>query len=233
MTNTPSDRPERQDQPPDVRVTVRPIATPLTLGFLGLAAATLAASGLQLQWIPVARDWTTVGLVLLVFPVPLQALGSVMGFLARDAVAATGLGLLAGSWLALGAATFTGQPTQLSPGLGLLLIGAAVSLLVPAVTGWKSKAVAASVMGVAAVRFGLTGAYEMTGSTDWRLAAGAAGLLLFAVAVYAALAFELESVNRATVLPTGRRGRGAIALGGSFSEEVAGVHHEPGVRQQL
>lgn len=233
MRETLADRPEVQDRTPETHVFLRPLATPLSLGFLGLAAASLTASGLQLKWVPAGSDWTTVGLVLMVFPVPLQAIAAVMGFLSRDAVAATGFGVLSASWLSLGAATFTGHPGQLSAGLGLLLIGASVCLLVPAIAGWSSKAVATAVMMVAAVRFGLTGAYEIAGTTAWSDAAGICGLVLFAVAVYAALAFELESSLRRTVLPTGRRGRGAIALGGTFDEEVAGVHHEAGVRQQL
>lgn len=225
--------PERQDPTPDVRVVLRPLATPLSLGFLGLAAATLTLSGLQLEWFAPTRNWTTVGLLVIVLPVPLQFLGAIMGFLTRDAIAATGLGLLSGAWLAVGAATFTGGPGQLSPALGLALIGVATGLLVPAAAGWRSKAVASVVMGIAALRFGLTGAEELSGSAGWRLAAGGCGLLLFAVAVYAALAFELESVRRRTVLPTGRRGRGAIAIGGTFEQEIAGIHHEPGVRQEL
>jgi len=233
MESTPSDRPPRQDDTPNVQVVLRPLATPLSLGFLGLAAAALADSGLLLHWFDPVHNWTMVGLALLVFPVPLQTIGAVIGFLDRDAVAATGLGLLAASWLALGASMFIGSPGQLSPGMGLLLIGAAVALMVPTISAWTSKAVASAVMGLAGLRFGLTGAYEMTGAVDWRLADAAAGLLLFGLAVYAALAFELESTNRATVLPTGRRGRGSVAIGGSFREEVAGLHHEPGVRQQL
>jgi len=199
-----------QGRPPDrsfsVQVVPRPLPSPLPLGFIGLAGATLTASGLQLHWIPSSgADWMTVGLILMVFPVPLQAIGAVMGFVARDAVAATGMGVLAATWLALGAAMFTGVPGQLSPGLGLLLIGAAGGLLVPAAVGSLTKGVAATVMGLASLRFDLTGAYEIAGTEGWRLAAGVCGLVLFAVALYAALAFEVESSYGRTVLPTGRR----------------------------
>ena len=48
---------------PQVRVTLRPIATPLSLGFLALAAASFVMSGLELAWVNPATSWTTVGLV--------------------------------------------------------------------------------------------------------------------------------------------------------------------------
>jgi hypothetical protein len=34
-------------------------------------------------------------------------------------------------------------------------------------------------------------------------------------------------------LPTGRVGSGKAALAGDFADEVAGIEHEPGVRQEL
>jgi succinate-acetate transporter protein len=236
MTATDLDRSNRtatSPPPVDARVVLRPLATPLSLGFLALAVASLTLSGLQLGWVDPATQWTTVGLVVLVFAVPMQAVSTVFGFLARDAIAATGLGVLTGVWLAIGVATWTGTPGQTSPALGLLLLGAGFVLLVPAVVGSLTKWVAAGVLLLASARFLVTGAYEMTGSTDWRLAAGAAGLLLSAAAVYAALAFEVEAAKRRTILPTGRRGRGREALAGTFREEIEGLQHEPGVRQQL
>ena len=53
------------------------------------------------------------------------------------------------------------------------------------------------------------------------------------VALYAGLAFELEDSRRFTVLPTFRRGAGREALTENLSDELAGVHHEAGVRQKL
>lgn len=215
------------------QVMLRPIATPLTLGFLALGVASLTASGLQLGWIRPVADWSMVGLILLCFVVPLQIISAIFGFLARDAVASTGMGLLAGTWLAFGAATLASQPGQTSPALGLLLLGSATALLVPAIAGLTDKGIAATVIGLASLRFFLTGAYEMTSGSTWELAAGAGGLLLSLAALYAAFAYELESVRKHAVLPTGRRGLARLALQGSFADEVAGIHHEPGVRQQL
>lgn len=215
------------------RIVVRPIATPLSLGFLALAVTSFVVAGYELAWIDRVANADTVGLAVLAFAVPLQAASSGFGFLTRDLVAATGMGVLAGLWLGLGLTYFTGTPGATSPALGLLLIGAATALLVPVTAAANDKRLAALVMGTAALRFYLAGAYEMSASTGWRLAAGACGLLLAALAVYAALAFELESTHHKTVLPTGRRGRGLQALTASFGSQFDDIEHESGVRQEL
>lgn len=218
---------------PNARVVLRPVATPLTLGFLTLAAASFVVSGLELSWVNPATNWAAVGLVILTFVVPLQLISAVFGFLARDPVASAGMGILAGTWLAVGAVTYTGAPTMTSGAVGLLLLASASALLVPAAAGLSSKIAASAVLITAALRFYLTGVYELTDGAAWRLAAGVAGLVLTAVAGYTALAFELEGAHLRTVLPVGRRGRGRDALAGDFASQVRDVHHEAGVRQQL
>jgi anti-sigma regulatory factor (Ser/Thr protein kinase) len=92
---------------------------------------------------------------------------------------------------------------------------------------------ASLVMLLTAVRFYLTGAYELSSGAGWKDAAGIIGLVLAAVAPYAGLAFELEDSRRATLLPTLRRGRARRALAEGLADEVTGVHHEAGVRRQL
>jgi hypothetical protein len=67
----------------------------------------------------------------------------------------------------------------------------------------------------------------------WEQAAGVLGLLLFAGALYAAWAAELEDALGRTVLPLGRRGRGKIVVHGSLLEQVKDVSTRPGVREQL
>lgn len=211
---------------------LRPIATPLSLGFLGLCGATFAVAGLELSWVSPSEQ-PMVGLVALLFAAPLQFLSAVFGFLARDPVAATGMGVLSGTWAAIGIVLYVGVPGVPSGGLGLLLVASAVGLLVPALVGALTKGAAATVMGVAAVRFALTAAYELGGATGWKTAAGVAGLVLAAVAVYAALAYELEAAKHRTILPTLRSGKAATALTDSLYEQEVEVEHEPGVRRTL
>jgi uncharacterized protein len=96
MTETPGERAERAELSARTRVTLRPIAGPLALGFFGLAAATFVMSGLQLGWVD-STEGKQVALCILAFTVPLQFTASLLGFLARDGVAATGMGVLAAS----------------------------------------------------------------------------------------------------------------------------------------
>lgn len=214
------------------RIILRPVASPLTLAFLALAVGTFILAGLQLSWIPITES-TDIGLALIVFVFPLQAVSSIFGFLARDSIAGTGTGLLSATWLAIGVLTFTGKPGQTSGALGLLLIGAAATLLVPATVGAASKPLASLVITGVSLRFFLTGAYELSSASGWKYAAAAEGLLLAALALYAGLAFELEDNRLHTVLPTLRRGTARKAIAGSAADELDGLHREAGVRKQL
>ncbi|MGY1717664.1 hypothetical protein ACI8AG_01255 [Blastococcus sp. SYSU DS0552] len=218
--------------PPAARVVLRPLATPLPLGFLALALATAVFSAVQLGWI--APDQGRVaGYTALFATVPLQLLASVFGFLSRDPVAATGMGVLSGTWAVVALTTLTSPPGAASAGLGVLLLAAGAAMWVPAVVAAASKLVPAAVMAVAGTRFVVTGIYEITGSTAWKSAAGWVGLALAAVAFYAALALELEGARERTVLPVGRRGAGAAAMAGHGPLDPADLVREAGVRPQL
>jgi hypothetical protein len=88
------------------------------------------------------------------------------------------------------------------------------------------------VFGLAAVRFGLTGVYELSSATFWQHAAGIVGLVVAAGAAYCVLAFELEGQQHRPVLPTLRRGQARAALSGpSAATQLDTVISEPGVRQ--
>ena len=101
MTETLREKAAREELVSRTRMTLRPIAGPLALGFFGLAAATFVMSGLQLGWVE-PTEGKQVALCILAFTVPLQFTASLFGFLARDGVAATGMGLLSGIWAASG-----------------------------------------------------------------------------------------------------------------------------------
>ena len=88
-------------------------------------------------------------------------------------------------------------------------------------------------MTLAAVRFAVTGAHHLSGSTGWKSAAGWVGLLLGVVAVYAALALELEGSHGRSVLPLGRRGAGETAVRGEAPMDSGSLASEAGVRPQL
>lgn len=224
-------------QPPEhdaarTRVVLRPIASPLPLGFLALSAATVLLSGLQLGWLGVDQG-EPVALILIAFVVPLQLVASVLGFLARDGAAGTGMGILAGTWLSVALVTLTGRPGAASDALGLLLLVASVAMLVPASAALQGKLAPAAVLCTTALRFLLTGLFQLTASGAWADAAGIVGLFLGVLAVYTALALELEDAARRTLLPIGRRGPGASALTADLDGQLSNVAREPGVRTQL
>ena len=203
---------------PGARVVLRPLATPLPLGFLALVLATTTFAALQLGWIP-PEQGRVAAITAVAATVPLQLLASVVGFLARDPVAATGMGVLTGTWAVVGLTTYTSPPGSTSAGLGVLLVTAGLAMFVPAVSG-LAKLVPAAVMGLAGVRFVVTGIYELQASPAWKSAAGWVGLALAVLALYAALALELEASHGRTILSLGRR-------------EPVDVAVEPGVRPQL
>jgi len=214
-----------------VRVVLRPIGTPLPLGMLGQAVASLSLSAVQLSWIPVTQSHVVAWSVL-ALTVPLQLLAAGFGFLARDAVAGTGTALLAGAWAATAVTTVVTPPGSTSPGLGVVLLGVSCVLLVPTSAGLH-KVAAAAVLLMSSVRFSLTGLHELTAAVGWQRAAGWAGLVLALVSTYSALAFELESTHGRTVLPVGRSQGARAAEDRGLAQQAEGVQHEAGVRKVL
>lgn len=147
------------------RVTLRPLANALPLGFLALAVATLLVSGLQLQWLDPSQG-RVVAFALLAFVFPAQLVASVFGFLARDVVAGTGMGILAGTWLTVALTTLTSPPGSTSRALALFLAIAAIAMLVPASGAASGRLVPAAVLATTAVRFAVTAGYEWTAAAD-------------------------------------------------------------------
>jgi uncharacterized protein len=217
------------------RVFLRPIANPFALGFVGLAAATLLVSGIELGWIPVL-DRTQTAVLIIAFAPVIQVVACVFGFLARDAIAATALGVQSVTWLCVGLSALLAKPTSHghSHELALLLFVAGAAMLASATTAAQSKLVPALVVGLSGVRFVLTGVYKLgAGGIAWQHAAGWTGVALCVIALYAVLSLEIEDVLHRTVLPTLRRSRGKRALRSRLEEQVEGLAAEAGVRSQL
>jgi uncharacterized protein len=214
------------------RVVLRPIGNPLPLGFLGLAAATLLVAALQLGWIGVGQG-KNVALILIAFVFPLQLIAAVFGFLGRDVVAGTGMGVLAGTWVTVGLVMLTNPPGTTSDALGLLLLVSALAMLIPAAAAGFGKLVATAVLATSGLRFATTGLYELTNSGAWEDITGVVGLILFLIALYAALGMALEDARRETLLPLGRRRAGRESLHGNLDQQLDRIEREAGVREQL
>ena len=219
------------DQDAATRIVLRPLATPLPLGFLGLVVAASMSACLHLGWIP-SDGARGVALALVLFAAPVQLVACIFGFLGRDAVAATGMGLQFPAWIGTGALLLAG-PTSPSVTSGVFSLVVGTVLLIPAVIGLTTKVVAGAVMATTAAHFLLLGGYQVSGNAAAESSAGALGLFLAVLALYAALAFELEDARRTTVLSVLRRGLSAEAMRPSLPAQVRRVENEAGVREQL
>jgi succinate-acetate transporter protein len=213
-------------------VFLRPVGSSLPLGLSGLGIASLVWSGLDLGWIAAAQGHDAARLILAA-AVPLQLLSCLFALMSRDGAAAGALALLASGWISTGVIHLTSPPgtTGDALGLGLLAVGLLLFVSIPAQA--LSKPLPALAFGLASIRFLLAGLYQLSGATGWQHASGALGLAVALVAAYAVLAFELEDAQSRAVLPTFRRGRGMRSTSGPAEDQLMGLEHEPGVRQQL
>jgi hypothetical protein len=215
------------------RVTLRPIGSPLPLGVFALVPSSLLLAGLQLQWFALT-DAKTVAYLLLGFAVPLQFASSILAFLGRDSLVGTAFGIFTGTWLAFGLALLTGPPGQTSPVLGVFFLG--VGAVFAMLTGGGlagGKAAAGMVVLLGAVRFVLSGLYELTSSIGVERAAGIVGLVFVGIASYVGFAALLEDSARRTILPIGRRGSAKAAFAEGLTAQLDDLEHEAGVREQL
>jgi hypothetical protein len=76
----------------ETRIALRSLASPLPLGFLGLAGATFVVARLNVRWVP-EREGHNVALIIFAFTVPLQFAAAIFSFLARDGIVAAAMGL--------------------------------------------------------------------------------------------------------------------------------------------
>ena len=102
----------------------------------------------------------------------------------------------------------------------------------PSIPGHEPLGVIEEVGERAAARWGVEVGDRVAGRPLDAAVAGI-GIALGVLALYAALAFELEDQRRQTVLPVFRRGSGMDAITGDLYEQVARAANEAGVRKQL
>jgi hypothetical protein len=215
-----------------VRISVRPIASALPLGFFSFGLGMLLLAGAGNGWLPVSEQHT-VGLLLAAFVAPLEFTSAVIAFLARDTFGATGLGLFSSSWFAIGLVNLVGQPGALSRTFGLYEFGFAFTIGALAIAAMLGKPLIGTILLVAAARSALAGAYEWGASKSLNTISAWLALGIFAIAVYGGLAFLLEDVLQKSVLPVFRRGASKVSIEGGLEDQLRGVGGEAGVRQAL
>lgn len=216
-------------------VTLTPIATPLPLTFVGLLIASTILSALELGWIPSTQAHEA-GWVLVAVPVPLQLVAAVFGFVGRSASAATGSSTLAAAWLGIALDLITKPPGGFSPSraVAMLAFGVGAALLIPAISDARSgHLLPAGTLAFAGSRFVLTGITGLTESGQLKHATGIVGWCVAAVALYAALALELEGSRKEPLLPTFRLPQSRRSLVAPLGEQVDGLENEAGVRKNL
>lgn len=218
----------------NARVFLRPIGTPLALGFFGIGLQSVMLAALEFEWMPPTQK-TIVAITGLAFAFPAQFLATILAFLARDGVVGTALGIFSGTWAATSFGLLVSPPGATTEALGIFLILSAIALtcVVVANTGGAGKPIVSIVLGVGAARVLLTGLHQIDGGSGLEQAAAVVGLVLGAVAFYGALALLLEDERHGTVLPTLRTGGSKAAVEGGFGDQIKQVQNEAGVREQL
>ncbi|MFJ3877016.1 GPR1/FUN34/YaaH family transporter [Streptomyces sp. NPDC090077] len=211
------------------RITLRPIASPMPLGFFTVAIASVMTGCLQLGVLGPADRQAVALCVLPAFA--LQLLVSVLAFGARDVIAATLMGSFAGSWLAYALVMGSGAPGGPRVlgvfNLAFLCLGA----LMAAVT--RPKRALWLVLVVSLPRWAATGLGGLTGSEGAVRTAGALGILVALAAGYAAFALMLEDVRSGEVLPVGRSGPAQHAVEGGLAVQLRDIERQAGVRRTL
>ncbi|KKZ75124.1 hypothetical protein VO63_04165 [Streptomyces showdoensis] len=211
------------------RINLRPIASPMPLGFFTVAIASVMTGSLQLGvFETAARD----AVALCVLPAfALQLLVGFLAFGARDVIAATLMAVFAGSWAAYALVLLGGGsegPRVLGVfNLALLAFGA----LMTAVT--RAKRALWLVLLVSLPRWAATGLAGLTGAEWLTHLSGALGLLVALVAMYAAFALMLEDMRSEEVLPIGRSGPAHAAVEGDLAVQLRNVERQAGVRRTL
>lgn len=218
--------------PSNVRITVRPIGTPLPLGFFSFGLGNLLVVAWQMHWIPLAET-RTMGLVLLGFAAPFQSFTGILGFLARDAAAGTSMFVFASSWIVTGLAMVATGNAQHVHVLAWYESGAAVVSLLLAVDAALSKPFLSTLLVLAAIRFGASAAFQFGAPHALSFIASAAGAVLVAFAFYGGVALLLEDMRHKPVLPVFRRGQARMAMTEGVDAQLANLAHEPGVREEL
>jgi uncharacterized protein len=214
-----------------LRITLRPLASPLPIGFYAFATGSFLFSAFELGW--VGRDQhTQLALIMIVFVAPLEVIASVLAFWARDPGGATALGLFGMTWATTGAVTLaTPQPRSTMLGTFMLCICAVIAAF--AVASFGAKPVLSGVAALACARFLSTAVYQIHGGTGWEHLSGWIGLPLSAAAFYLATALMIEDAQHRTVLPLLRRGAARSAIESPFADQVSAIEREAGVRGQL
>ncbi|MGG8407814.1 GPR1/FUN34/YaaH family transporter [Streptomyces sp. 12297] len=211
------------------RITLRPIASPMPLGFYSVAIASIIVGCFQLG---LFEDGAQRAVALAILPAfLLQLLVGFLAFGARDVLAATLMACFSGMWLA-SSLVLAVEPTGGAEVLGVLNLCFALFALMMASVATPKRALWL-VLCTAVPRFTVAAAANLTGVHWIAAVSGALGLLLAAAAMYAAFALMLEDMRGQEVLPLGRSGPAHQAVHGDLTVQLRNLERHAGVRRTL
>ncbi len=199
------------------RIVLRPLASPLPLGFFAFGMGSVLQSALQFGLIP-QSEVQNLALLFGAFVFPLELLAALLAYPSRETVGATILSIIAFSWLGTAVVTYTIAPDATSPSLGILYLAISLILLLLGAVGALGKPLLASVMFLAFFRYGLNGLYELLALGWMQTASGAVGCAIFAVSLYGGLALSIEDVQHGPTSPSAAgadRGKPSKAISAS------------------
>jgi succinate-acetate transporter protein len=217
---------------PQIRIVVRPYGSAVPLGFFAFGIGMFLYAALDAPWVD-STQAHTIGLMLVSFVGPLEALATVLAFLSRDTTSGVTLGLFTGSWFMTGLATIQAKPGEASSAQGYFLVAFTVAVLLLAITASLGQPLIAALLVVASARGICTAVYQLGGGSGWNHVGGWIAFAIFCIAMYGGLAFLLEDARGHAVLPLGRRGDSREAIEGGLDAQLARIADEPGVRKNL
>lgn len=218
--------------PPQARIVVRPLATPLPLGLYGFGIGMLLLAAQSAGWVPLGES-KDVGLIIATFVFPLESAAAIFAFLARDTLAATALGLFSTSWLTLGLALITGTPGVSVAALGFYLLAFAAAVGTLGLLALPGKPLLSLILGLSTARAIVDGIYQLSGTSGVEHVAGYLAAAIAGTAWYAGTAMVIEDVGVSPALPIFRRGTSRAAMDGQLSDQLGQLSREPGVRRPL
>ncbi len=223
----------RQEAQRQVRIVLRPYASALPLGCFAFAIGNLMYSAFLLHWIP-AGEARTLAILFLGFAAPLELLPCVMAFLSRDTGAATAMGIFGFSWVVQGVSMLQPNADLPNAAIGIFLLALAACLLVITAVTIKGKPMLGLMLIVAALRSGCATLLQFGVHTpSVPVVTAVLGLVVTAIAFYAGLGLLLEDVRGMLLPMTFRKNQAQAALEGDLAHQVAHLHREAGVREQL
>lgn len=211
------------------RIVLRPIGSPLPLGFFTVAIDSTLVSALQWGILsPADRQ----AVALIVFPAfVVQLVVAVLAFMGRDSIAGTLMLSFATTWL-VDALVFYRNPPGARAALGIFLVVFAVFAVFMLYVAFPKRAMAAVLM-VTVPRFLVAGIAEISGSDSLAKVAAVLGFLLTAVSLYTAFALLLEDTRGEEILPIGRSGPAYHAVHGNLALQLRNLERQAGVRRTL